>query len=221
MPFAIGFVGHHNSGKTTLIVEVAKILLEEGLRLGLLKSSKEEKPHLERPHADTSLFWQTGASKVAFWGQKEGFLRFFVPEKEDFSFWYFVNRFFPEEDLVLCEGFKSLKSLPKIEVWREGRGEKPLFHTIPGIIAVVSTSSLKAPCPVLPPDPKRIAVFIKNKIPAKKTQTSLLIDGKPVGLTRFVSRALAESIKGFLKSLRGVKNPRVIELRVETREDQS
>ena len=219
MPFAISFIGHHNSGKTTLAVEVARALLKEGLRVGMLKSSKEKGPHLERPHADTNLFWQTGVSKVAFWGQKEGLLRFFVPEKDDFSFWYFVNRFFPEEDLVLCEGFKSLKSVPKIEVWREGLAENPLFHRTPAVVAVVSEIPLEAPCPVLPPAPEKIAAFIKEKMPSRRAVTSLLVDGRPVGLTRFVSRALAESIKGFLRSLRGVGKPRVIELRIETGKD--
>ncbi|NPA49831.1 MAG: hypothetical protein GXO20_07590 [Thermodesulfobacteria bacterium] len=219
MPFAISFVGHHDSGKTSLAVEVARLLLEEGIRIGVLKSSKEERPHLERDFSDTNLFWQTGVAKVAFWGRKEGFLRFFVPEKDEFRFWYFVNRFFPEEDLVICEGFKKIQSLPKIEVWREGP-EEPLFRRgVPGILAVVSEARLETPCPLLPPDPRIVASFIKERLPKKRPSATLLVDGRPVGLTRFVSRALSESVKGFLRSLRGVNNPKLIELRIESRED--
>ncbi len=220
MPFAVSFVGYHDSGKTTLAVEVARLLLKKGLRVGVLKSSKEPRPHLERGLSDTNLFWQAGVAKVAFWGKKEGFLRFFVPEKDDFSFWYFINRFFPEEDLVICEGFKGLRTLPKIEVVKKKGLESPLFRKgLPGLIAVVSDEPLETPCPRLPPEPEKIASFIKERLPKRRSPANLLVDGRPVGLTRFVSYALAESVKGFLRSLRGVKNPKVIELRIETRED--
>ncbi len=221
MPFAVSFVGYHNTGKTTLLAEVAKVLLARGFKVGALKSSKEERPHLERPGADTALIWQAGVQKVAFWGQKEGFLRYFVPEKDEFSFWYFLNRFFPEEDLVLCEGFKKIRSLPKIEIIKDPSAENPLFkQKLPGLIAIISPNPLKAPLPVLPREPSQIADFILKRRPTTKTSVNLLVDGKPVGLTRFVGQALKEAVKGFVKTLRGVKNPKIIELRIESFEDE-
>ncbi len=220
MPFAVSFVGFHNTGKTTLLAAVAKELMARGLKVGALKSSKEERPHLERPGADTEIFWIAGVQKVAFWGAKEGLLRYHVPEKDDFSFWYYLNRFFPEEEIVLCEGFKKIRSLPKLEIVRPG-GPEPLFAKgLPGLIAVISPQNLQTRLPVLPPDPKQIATFILERRPQRKAPATLLVDGKPVGLTRFVAKALAESVKGFVRTLRGVRDPKVIELRIDSFEDQ-
>ncbi|AEH45057.1 molybdopterin-guanine dinucleotide biosynthesis protein B [Thermodesulfatator indicus DSM 15286] len=218
MPFAISFIGRHNSGKTTLAAQVAALLKAKGLKVGALKSSKEAGPRLEEGRQDTNLFWREGVEKVAFWGQNEGFLRFHVPEKNDFSFWYFVKRFFPEEDIVICEGFKSLRSLPKIEVVREDLPEEPLYKEgIPGLIAVVGDK--KSPYRALPNDPEEIAEFILS-IKPRPENNILLVDGRPVGLTRFVARALTETVRGFLRSLRGIKDPKVIELRLKLPEDK-
>ncbi|OAG27970.1 molybdopterin-guanine dinucleotide biosynthesis protein B [Thermodesulfatator autotrophicus] len=218
MPFAISFIGRHNSGKTTLAAQVAATLKARGLKVGAIKSSKEAGPRLEESRKDTGLFWREGIEKVAFWGQKEGFLRFHVPEKDDFSFWYFVKRFFPEEDIVICEGFKSIRSLPKIEVVRKDLSEPPLYQeNIPGLIAVVGDN--KSPYRALPDNPEKIAEFILS-IKPRKENNILLVDGKPVGLTRFVAKALSETIRGFLRSLRGIKNPKVIELRLKLPEDR-
>ncbi len=37
---AIGFVGFHNSGKTTLVIRLAKHLRKMGHRVGIIKSSR-------------------------------------------------------------------------------------------------------------------------------------------------------------------------------------
>ena len=221
MPFAVSFIGYHDTGKTTLLAEVARVLLKRGLRVGALKSSKEDRPRLEAAAADTNLIWATGVGKVAFWGRKEGFLRYFVPEKDEFSFWYFVNRFFPEEEIVLCEGFKGLKSLPKIEILREDSPEPPLYERgLPGLIAVVSKTPVEVNLPVLPPEPEKIANFIQGLLPRRRPEVNLLVNGRPVGLTRFVAKALSASVRGFIKTLRGVSEPHLIELRIETFEDE-
>ncbi|WP_022853959.1 molybdopterin-guanine dinucleotide biosynthesis protein B [Thermodesulfatator atlanticus] len=220
MPFAIAFIGRHNSGKTTLATQVAKELKALGLKVGVLKSSKEPRPRIEESRSDTSRFWQEGVAKIAFWGKEECFLRFYAPEKDDFTFWYFIKRFFPEEDIVICEGFKGIRSVPKIEVVNENLKEPPLYQeNIPGLIAVVGAKTATG-YQNLPPEPAKIARFIMARLPRRETAT-LLVDGKPVGLTRFVSRALVESLKGFLRTLRGVKNPEIIELRIELPKDKS
>ncbi len=217
MPWAISFIGPHNAGKTSLLREVVRELTSRGLRVGFLKSSKESLADLEKNGTDTRLLRESGALPTVFWGKDEVFISVNAPPKEDFTFWAVIERFFFDCDLVVCEGFKNLLTLSKIEVIPE-EPEELLFERVPGVIALVG----RLPVPPLPQfspeDPKGLVDFLLSKKP-KRQPISLLVDGHPVGLTRFVSKSLAYTIRGFVQSLRGVKEARRIELKVDLGQD--
>ncbi len=217
MPWAISFIGPHNAGKTTLLRGLAQELAQRGLKVGFLKSSKEERADLEKEGTDTRLLRESGAWATAFWGKEEVFFSLPAPPKEEFNFWALIERFFFDCHLVLCEGFKGLRSVAKIEVLASGK--KPLFPQIPGVIALVGEyPSSPLPC-FSPQDFRGLADFILSRCP-KPNRVSLLVDDKPVGLTRFVSKALAQTVAGFLESLRGVKRPQKIELKINLGQDE-
>ena len=65
MPFLIAFAGWHNSGKTTVAVQVAGHLHSQGFRVGVIKSTKERDIAPERQHSDTSRYSEAGAERVA------------------------------------------------------------------------------------------------------------------------------------------------------------
>ncbi len=218
MPWAVSFVGPHNSGKTTLLQKLVPELVGRGLKVGFLKSSKEPRAHLEREGSDTRALRESGAEPTVFWGADELFVSLKAPPKDDFTFWALLERFFFDCDLVISEGFKGLRSLPKIEVL--GReGEEPLFTRIPGVIALVGEMP-SPPLPLFAPEDIRgLADFILKRRP-QRAHVVLTIDEAPVGLTRFVSQALAHTVAGFVKSLRGVKHPRRIELKIDLGENE-
>ena len=219
MPFALSFIGPHNAGKTTLLQGLVQELTERGLKVGFIKSSKEEAAERERPGADTLLIKEAGAEPVAFWGTKELNLSFSAPPKNDLSFWAFLARYFSQCDLVLCEGFKGLKSLPKIEVVPD-QAKELLWPQVPGVIALVSKQSHPELPTFHPAGISTLADFILALKPHRQERVTLVVDGQALGLTRFVSQALAGVVKGFVQNLRGTGPLHSIELKIKLLEDE-
>jgi molybdopterin-guanine dinucleotide biosynthesis protein MobB len=128
-PAAVAFVGGHDSGKTTLIVELIPWLKGMGFRVGTVKhTSKDAEDDI--PGKDSQRHASTGVAASAFVTPRRTTARRFGPEPpiEDL-----LAREFSDCDLVLIEGFKSLP-VPKIEVTRE-RASRP---RIEGVVARVS-----------------------------------------------------------------------------------
>ncbi len=211
---AIAFVGRHNAGKTTVLVALLSELKKRGLRVGVLKSSKEVGP-TEPSNCDTLQFREAGAERVVFWGQ--GLLQVTAPAppKDDFAFWSIVFHYFSGLDLVLVEGLKGIKSLPKIEVYRRGLSQKPLWEEgLYGLVACVGDRCAPFTAHFGFGQIKELANFVLSRLPKRRVTVELLVDNRPVGLTRFVAEALWASVGGFIQTLRGVKNPDHIELRL-------
>lgn len=211
---AVSFIGWHNAGKTTVLLGVLKELKARGLKVGVIKSSKEPFPH-EKPRSDTTCFREAGAEVVGFWGTEQLVSWHKAPAKDDFTFWTVLFHHFSGVDLVLAEGLKGLRSLPKVEVFRQELSEEPLWaQGVSGIIATVGDGE----APGLPSfaleDYEGLASFLLSRLPKRHPRVELVVDDQPIGLTRFVGEALWASVGGFVESLRGVRSPQKIELRL-------
>lgn len=107
-PKLIAICGVKNSGKTTLIEKLLPVLTRQGLLVAVIKHDGHEFD-ADVPGTDSYRHFHAGAYGTAVYSaskmcivKKENFL---TPEK--------ISAFFPEADLILLEGGKSL-SLPKI-----------------------------------------------------------------------------------------------------------
>lgn len=154
-PFLIAFVGWHNSGKTTVAVQVAALLHQQGFRVGVLKSTKESGLAPDRAGSDTSRYSAAGAMRVALSAPDALIVRENGESEKDTSRRDPVRlaRFlFPDMDFVLVEGFKHASGLAKIEVRREGIAEAPISRSESGqeVIALVCDTAdakkEKLPC---------------------------------------------------------------------------
>lgn len=168
VPFLIAFVGWHNSGKTTLAVQVAALLHRQGFRIGVLKSTKESGLAPDRTGSDTSRYSQAGALRVALSAPDALIVR----ENEESG----KNKtrrnpvalarfLFPDMDIVLVEGFKYAKGLPKIEVRREGIKEGAISAGVSGqeVIALVCDTPVEENLPCFRTDDGAgIARFIRG-----------------------------------------------------------
>ncbi|QJA05671.1 molybdopterin-guanine dinucleotide biosynthesis protein B [Thermosulfurimonas marina] len=213
MPPVITLVGPHAVGKTTVGEALVRILTFRGLSVGVLKSTKEASGETDRPGTDTTRYRAAGAQKVALWGREILVSYQEAPERE--AFFEVLFRHYSDCDLVLAEGFKGLSFLPKIEVARKEISEKLL--ELPGTIAVVADFRPETRLPVFEFEEKEaLADFISERLGrGLEPQVELLVDGRPVGLKRFVREALAGTLLGFLSSLRGVSPQRqTIEIRL-------
>jgi molybdopterin-guanine dinucleotide biosynthesis protein MobB len=128
-PAAVAFVGGHDSGKTTLVVELVPWLKAMGFTVGTVKHTSKDAED-DVPGKDSHRHAGSGAAVSAFVTPERTTARRFGRE-EDIE--ELLAREFSECDLVLIEGFKSLP-VPKIEVTRE-RASRP---RIEGVLARVS-----------------------------------------------------------------------------------
>jgi len=137
----VSFIGHHDSGKTRLLVEIIPLLVERGYHVGAVKHA----PHLgavDRPGSDSEQHLAAGATRVLLRGERTSSLTW-QHENEDLP--ADLERLFAGCDLVLVEGFKH-GPWPKIEVFRRGRDlrREPLAGEI-DVVAVVTDEHVALP----------------------------------------------------------------------------
>jgi molybdopterin-guanine dinucleotide biosynthesis protein B len=123
-----------NSGKTTLIEKVVKILKARGLRVAVVKHASAGFD-LDKPGKDSWRFQQAGADTVVLVGpDKMAIMRKIdrEPAPEE------IEGAAGEADIVIHEGFKkSAKNM--IEVFRSGAsGDRPLCQDDHSYLALVS-----------------------------------------------------------------------------------
>jgi molybdopterin-guanine dinucleotide biosynthesis protein B len=158
---AVAFIGHHDSGKTTLLTRIVRLLSERGYRVGTVKHA----PHLrdlEPPGSDSAAHAAAGAVRVLLRGETSAAL-FWEPAPEEGPA-SLLSRLFADCDLVLIEGYKR-GPWPKIEVFRHGRDlrREPLAGEI-DVVAVVSDDRMATPDGVAsfsPRHPEEVADFVE------------------------------------------------------------
>ena len=161
MTQVVSFIGHHNSGKTTLLAQIISILLERGYRVGAVKHA----PHLEEmdsPDDDSTRLHDAGAEQTLLISDDTCAL--FWDTDSDEPIEELIERLFADYDLVLVEGYKH-GPFPKIEVYRrlDTRAD-PLAGEV-DVIAVVTKEKVALPDGVKvlsPRDPEKIADFIEK-----------------------------------------------------------
>jgi molybdopterin-guanine dinucleotide biosynthesis protein MobB len=114
-PAAVAFVGGHDSGKTTIIVELIPRLKARGLTVGTIKHTTRDVPD-DTPGKDSQRHAAAGAAVGALVTPLRTTARRFGEEE---PLEEVLRREFADCDLVLIEGYKSLP-IPKIEVLRRG-----------------------------------------------------------------------------------------------------
>jgi molybdopterin-guanine dinucleotide biosynthesis protein B len=153
-----------NSGKTTLIEKVVKILKTRGLRVAVIKHAPAGFD-LDKPGKDSWRFQRAGADCVILVGPGRMAILKNVdsePSPEE------LERASGNADIVIYEGFK--KSAPnKIEVFRHGAsGERPLCLNDASYLALVSDKHFPAVIPQFDlNDADGVADFIAKKVVAE------------------------------------------------------
>lgn len=223
----LAFVGWHDSGKTTLLRAVARILSSRGRRVAVLKSTKHRAEELfpHRPGSDTALFLDDGLRDVAV-AASDGVV--LETERGPLPASQLAFRLFPDAEVVLAEGFKGDASIPKIAVMHPGAPREhgtleELLAAAENVVAVAAdpatASGAVEGLPILDPaDPEAVASFVEELIiPQVEEAVTLWADGREIPLNRFVKAALQGTLKGFIGSLRGTEGVKEAVIRVRLR----
>ena len=110
---AVAFTGPSNSGKTTLILKVArKLIHEQGKRVAIIKHDPSDKARFDVEGKDSYKFSDTGAEVIV---TSPARTTYFSKQNKDLDE---MIRLFNDFDILLVEGLKNLP-LPRISIFRE------------------------------------------------------------------------------------------------------
>ena len=114
---AVAFTGPSNSGKTTLILKIARKLIHEyGKEVAIIKHDPKDKARFDVEGKDSYKFTDTGAEVIVTSPTRTTYFSNRHKELDE------MIRVFGEFDILLVEGLKSL-SLPRISVFRNSLDE--------------------------------------------------------------------------------------------------
>ena len=217
MSSIVTFIGWHDSGKTTLVSSVVHHLCQMGYRVAVVKSSVEAGAMFDTPGTDTSRYKESGAESVMFVGPDQMVLQ---TVNRGLSLRTLAHRYFPDADIVVGEGFKNARKIPKIEVCRNT--DQMLRNEVHGVIAVVTDlEDIAGDYIFRLSESLEVAQFIEKRFLSGKGRgsesTALVVNGQKVPLKDFVQEALAGTIHGFINSLKLVDEISDIDIRIKLR----
>jgi len=131
----LSIVGRSNSGKTTLLEKLITALTNQGLRVGTIKHSHHQ-PEMDMPGKDSWRHKQAGAHTSLLIGPERLLMVADIADDE-VSPQHLAERYFPDVDLVLVEGYAGMEGA-KIEVVRAARSGEMWYQSDTGMIAVVT-----------------------------------------------------------------------------------
>ena len=149
-----------NSGKTTLIEKIVRILKSRGLRIAVVKHASKGF-ELDREGKDSWKFRKAGADAVVLVGPDQIAVVKDIKQQPDDDG---LVKMIGDVDLVIKEGFKTAGGA-RIEVFRSGvSAEQPLSARDPSFLALVSDRRADVGIPWFSlDDAEGVASFLADK----------------------------------------------------------
>jgi molybdopterin-guanine dinucleotide biosynthesis protein B len=139
----IGLAGWSGSGKTTLITKLIPRLIARGLRVSTLKHAHHGFD-LDQPGKDSFMHRAAGAAEVIVSSAKRWAVLHELRDEPEWNLRDLLAKLSPV-DLVLVEGYKRDRAVPKLEIHRAANGQPLLYPEDPSIVAIACDSALPAP----------------------------------------------------------------------------
>jgi molybdopterin-guanine dinucleotide biosynthesis protein MobB len=140
-PVVLLVVGAHESGKTTVAVQIIEALVKQGLKVGSLKHTDHEY-ETDVEGKDSQRHKAAGANPAVLVAGRRSAVHRSAPGKPALSDFLEGEYGLRDRDVVVVEGFRS-ENLPKIEVCRAATGRAPLCEADPNVLAVVTDHPTK------------------------------------------------------------------------------
>ena len=158
----MAFIGRKGSGKTTFLTRLIPILRERGHRVGVIKRVPPDF-QLDEEGKDSFRLKEAGATAVFLSSERRVALIEDVSEEPEPE--KIASRYLDRMDIVLVEGFKR-SALPKIEVYRQGLDEPPLFQELEIVALVTDNQDIEPPQGVKRfsfEEPEKVAELIEEQ----------------------------------------------------------
>ena len=210
MPPVICIVGHHNSGKTTLVEKLLSELNSRGYRVATAKHAQHI--DLDRPGTDSWRHVGAGSRAVVLATADRAVL--IKPLDAAPSLDETIRLIGEDCDLVLAEGFKG-ESAPKIEVQRNATG--PLLNDLKGLLAVVSDEVLDTKARRFAWDDIKSLVDLIEEgfIKPNPEHLAVYVNDKQIVLSSFPKEIIRNLMVAMASSLKGAGDPKRIEFRLK------
>ncbi|KFK92988.1 MULTISPECIES: molybdopterin-guanine dinucleotide biosynthesis protein MobB [unclassified Serratia (in: enterobacteria)] len=156
----LAIAAYSGTGKTTLLKQLIPLLIQQRVRVGLIKHTHHEMD-IDTPGKDSYELRKAGASQTLVASDRRWALMAETPEQQPLDLMYLASRFDSSKvDLILVEGFKH-EPISKIVLYREEVG-KPLESMLDQyVIAVASDRKIEGMVHQLDINqPEEIAIFI-------------------------------------------------------------
>lgn len=160
----LAFAAWSGTGKTTLLKQLIPLLVERGIRPGLIKHTHHDMD-IDKPGKDSYELRKAGAAQTLVTSQKRWALMTETPDEKELDLHWLASRMDSSSlDLILVEGFKH-ETVPKILLFREGlsRGIEELEIDRHVIAIACNVKMAEQTLPVLDINsPGQIADFITH-----------------------------------------------------------
>ena len=163
----LGFAGFSGAGKTTLLTAVLPLLVQHGVRIGMIKHAHHNFD-IDQPGKDSYVLRKAGAGQMLIASSKRWALMVENDGGENDPDLNVLLEHLDHSrlDLILVEGFKYA-AIPKIEVHRAGLGHPLLFGADRDIIALACDDATQTGAPITRLNinhPDEVAAFIVKHV---------------------------------------------------------
>lgn len=136
----IGLAGWSGSGKTTLITKAIPRLIARGVRVSTIKHAHHGFD-LDTPGKDSFMHRAAGATEVVISSANRWAILHELRGAPEWNLADLLTKL-SDVDLILVEGFKRDRLIPKLEIHRVANGKPLLYPEDPSIAAIACDSTL-------------------------------------------------------------------------------
>ncbi len=201
MPFIVSIVGKSDSGKTTLLEALIKVLKHRGRRIAVIKHAADDF-ELDTPKKDSWRFSQAGSEVSAISSKdKLAVIRRLENEPDPRELAQYAGA---DCDFVITEGFKHYP-YPKIEIIRGDQGSG-LVSPPEQLLAVVTDKPVDVNVPQFTREAVvEIADLIEEKyLDSTEDSVDLYVDGTYVPLDKTGNNLLLRTLVAIVSGLKKI-----------------